>query len=246
MLGDRRVDHAHGAEFLQESLGHLVGALIFRDLLAHDEDVLVATHLFRHGVAQRLAHRHGDHLGAFRHVGFGCLRGLRTPRRSARRRDERLGFLDPRARFLHPLLEDRVGLGLCLARRRFAVLEGGGVLALGQDHGDRRIDRDVVGAFRHQNPAERAFIDGLDLHGRFVGFDLGDDVAGFDRIALFLVPFGEVALLHGGRERGHQNLNRHRRITRWRPSGRPARDWSPPTSPPRRASDRRGRRRAPC
>mgnify|MGYP003694193903 CR=1 FL=1 len=47
------------------------------------------------------------------------------------------------------------------------------------------------------------------------------DVAGFDRVALLLVPLGEVALLHRGRERGHQDFDRHRRITCWRPSGRP-------------------------
>ena len=37
-----------------------------------------------------------------------------------------------------------------------------------------------------------------------------------------------------------------RRVTRWRPSGKPARDWSPPISPRRRPSGRRRRRRAPC
>src|SRR5262245_40700650 len=62
MFGDRSVDHARGAEFLQQALGHLVRALIFGDLLAHDEDGLVAPHFFRHGVAQRLANRHRDHL----------------------------------------------------------------------------------------------------------------------------------------------------------------------------------------
>jgi hypothetical protein len=57
--------------------------------------------------------------------------------------------------------------------------------------------------------AERAFVDRLDFHGGFVGFDLGDHVAGFDRVALFLVPFGKVALLHRGREGRHQHLDRH-------------------------------------
>ena len=52
------------AEFLQQALGDLVGALIFGDLLAHDEDVGVAAHFLGHGVAQRLAHGHGDHFGA--------------------------------------------------------------------------------------------------------------------------------------------------------------------------------------
>ena len=52
VLGDRRVDDAPGAEFLQQALRDLVGALIFGDLLAHHEDVLVAAHLLGHGVAQ--------------------------------------------------------------------------------------------------------------------------------------------------------------------------------------------------
>ena len=58
MLGDRRVDDALRAEFLQQSLGDLVGALIFGDFLAHHEDVGVAAHLLGHGVAQRFAHGH--------------------------------------------------------------------------------------------------------------------------------------------------------------------------------------------
>jgi hypothetical protein len=70
VLGDRRVDHAHGAEFLQQPLSYLVGALILGNLLAHHEDSLVAPHLLRHRIAQRLAHRHGHHFGAFRHLGF--------------------------------------------------------------------------------------------------------------------------------------------------------------------------------
>ena len=68
--------------------------------------------------------------------------------------------------------------------RRFAVLQRGSVLALAQDHGDRRIDRDVGGAFRHQDFSERAFVDRLHFHGGFVGLDLGDDVAGFDACRL--------------------------------------------------------------
>ena len=62
---------------------HLVGALIFADLLAHDEDRRIAAHLLGHGVAQRLAHGHGDHLGAGRDLGFGPRLGRRylRPRR---------------------------------------------------------------------------------------------------------------------------------------------------------------------
>ena len=74
VLGDRRIDDAAGAEFLQQALGDLVGALIFGDLFAHHEHVAVAPHLLRHGVAQRFAHRHRDHLGAGRNVGLRQLR----------------------------------------------------------------------------------------------------------------------------------------------------------------------------
>jgi hypothetical protein len=77
------------------------------------------------------------------------------------------------------------------------------------DHGDRRIDGDVIGAFGHQNFAERALVDRFHLHGGFVGLDLGDDVAGFDGVAFFLQPLGEIALLHGGRQRGHEDFGRH-------------------------------------
>ena len=78
VLGDRRVDHALVAELLQQSLRDLVGALIFGDLLAHHEHILVAPHLLGHGVAQRFAHGHGDHLGAFGNVGIGgSVRGRR-------------------------------------------------------------------------------------------------------------------------------------------------------------------------
>ena len=58
IFGDRRVDHAGRAELVEQALGHFVGALIFADLLAHDEHRRIAAHLFRHGVAQRLAHGH--------------------------------------------------------------------------------------------------------------------------------------------------------------------------------------------
>ena len=64
IFGDGRVDDAGRAELLEQALGHFVGALILGDLLAHDEDASVGPHLLGHGVAQRLAHGHGDHRGA--------------------------------------------------------------------------------------------------------------------------------------------------------------------------------------
>ena len=84
MLGDRRVDHALRPELLQQPLRDLVGALIFGDLLAHHEHVLVAAHLLGHGVAQGFAHGHGDHLGAFGDVGIGGDFGLGRLRRLLR------------------------------------------------------------------------------------------------------------------------------------------------------------------
>ena len=75
--------------------------------------------------------------------------------------------------------------------------------------GDRGVDGDAFGAFFDQDLAEDAFVDGFDFHGGFVGLDLGDDVARFDLIAGFLEPFGELALGHGGRQSGHQNLDGH-------------------------------------
>ena len=71
MLGDRRIDDALVAEFLQQTLGDLVGALILRDLFAHDEHIRVAPHFLGHGVAQRFADGHRDHLGAGGHFRIG-------------------------------------------------------------------------------------------------------------------------------------------------------------------------------
>ena len=61
-LGDGRVDDALLAELLEQPLGHLVGAVVVTDLLAHDEDARVAVHLLAQGDVERLAighHRHG-------------------------------------------------------------------------------------------------------------------------------------------------------------------------------------------
>ena len=64
LLGDRRIDDPSGTELLQQALRHLVGALILRHLLAHDEHVRVAAHLLCHGIAQCFAHRHDHRLRA--------------------------------------------------------------------------------------------------------------------------------------------------------------------------------------
>ena len=101
------------------------------------------------------------------------------------------------------------------ARRRSGGAAGGRsrdalrILALAGDQRDELVHRHVGRAFRHHDLGEDAFVDGLDFHGRLVGLDLGDHVAGLDRVALLLQPLGEVALLHGGRQGGHQDIDGH-------------------------------------
>jgi hypothetical protein len=69
----------------------------------------------------------------------------------------------------------------------------------------------IVGSFGNQDLAHRAFVGGFDFHRRFVGLDLGDDVARLDAVALFLEPLGQIALFHRGRERRHEYIDRHGR-----------------------------------
>ena len=68
--------------------------------------------------------------------------------------------------------------GLARGGLRRRCGDGAGILAVGQKHGDRGVDRDIVGAFRDHDLAEPSLVDGLDFHGRLVGLDLGDDIAG--------------------------------------------------------------------
>ena len=57
--------------------------------------------------------------------------------------------------------------------------------------------------------AHDALVHRLHFHSRLIGLDLSDDVAGLDGVADLLVPLGEIALGHGRRERGHQDLDGH-------------------------------------
>ena len=84
-----------------------------------------------------------------------------------------------------------------------------GVLAFRRQHRDELVDRHVLGAFRHDDLGQHAVVDGLVFHRRLVGLDLGDDVAGLDRVAFFLEPTREVALLHRGRQRRHEDVHGH-------------------------------------
>jgi hypothetical protein len=103
----------------------------------------------------------------------------------------------------------RRGLGRFLLLRRLCRLDRHLVLAFAEDHRDRRIDRNIGSAFGHQDLAERALVRRLDFHRRLVGFDLRNHVARFNLVALFLQPFGKVALLHRGRQRGHEHFGWH-------------------------------------
>ena len=53
-LGERRVDHAPGAELLLEAERHLERAAVDADVLADHEDALVAPHLLAEPVGDRL------------------------------------------------------------------------------------------------------------------------------------------------------------------------------------------------
>ncbi len=91
------------------------------------------------------------------------------------------------------------------------VLRGCGALAFGLQHRNRRIDLHAFGTLGDQNLSDAALIDGFEFHRRLVGLDLRQYVARLDGIAFLDVPFGELALLHGGRKRGHEDLRGHQR-----------------------------------
>jgi len=65
-LADRRVDHAARPEAVEHALGHLVRAVVLRDLLAHQEHVLVALHLLGHGGTEGFAELHHGHVYALK------------------------------------------------------------------------------------------------------------------------------------------------------------------------------------
>ena len=194
LLGDGRVDHALVAELLEQALADLVGALVLRHLLAHQEHVLVAAHLLGHGIAQRLAH--GLRWWS------RCRRAISGSARRGRRR--------ALARRAAPGLRRAAGSAARGPRQSAAAATWRAAPRLAIEHGDRRVDLDALGALGDQQLGHLALVDRLHLHGGLVGLDLGDDVAGLDVLALRHQPFGELALLHGGRQRGHQDLGGHR------------------------------------
>jgi len=194
MLRDGGVHHAAVAEFLQQALADFIGALILGDFFAHQKDQRIAPHFFRHGIAQGIAHRGAHHLGAFRqgriagNLEFGLLRHGGWS-----------GFC-----WLRDFSFGRFDF-CCLGCRRFSR----SVFAIGQKRGDGRIDLHPFAAFGHQEFSDAAFIHRFEFHGGLVGLDLGQDGTGLDDIAFLHQPAGELALFHGGRQCGHQDLRGH-------------------------------------
>jgi hypothetical protein len=178
----------------------LVGALVLGDFLAHQEDVLVAAHLLGHRVAQRLAHGHVDHLGALGHFGIGA-----TGRGGGRGR----GARRPSAGASAP-----AGSAACFAAGRRRRLGRGGAASalspsLASQHGDRRVDLHALGAFGDQDladlvPSSTASTSIVALSVSISAMTSPD----FTVVAFLHQPFGQLALLHGGRQGGHQDFDR--------------------------------------
>ena len=73
-LADRGIDDSLRSEAIPESLGHLVGAVVLRDLLTHEEDILVAGKLLGEGLVEGLAVSDDGHAGKeFSGLGFRLL-----------------------------------------------------------------------------------------------------------------------------------------------------------------------------
>ena len=168
VFGDRRVDNALGTEFFQHALRNLVGALVFTHFLAHQKHVRIAAHFLGHRFTQGFADGHGFHRRAGGPIGGLGDGGSNRSGGGGRVDDHRRGGQDGSLR----------GRGRI---SRFAVH---------QQCGDGGVDLDALGAGGDQQCADHTFIDGLELHRGFVGFDLGQNIAGFDGIASLDQPFG--------------------------------------------------------
>jgi hypothetical protein len=86
--------------------------------------------------------------------------------------------------------------------------------ALALQLGDQGVDLHVLGAGRHEDRFDHAFVDGFDFHRRLVGLDLGDHVAGLDGVAFLDQPLGQGPLFHRRGQGGHQDV-RHWAASRY-------------------------------
>ncbi len=138
-------------------------------------------HFLRHGVAQGLAHRHRHHLGACGHVGIGGSRRCRRCRRRHRQaRQAQPAGLTGRHAWWRPRAS-------AAAASRRGPRRHHASSPSWRQNGDDRVHRDVLACLRlDEDLGEHALVDRLDLHRGLVGLDLGDDVAGLDRVAFLL------------------------------------------------------------
>jgi hypothetical protein len=58
--------------------------------------------------------------------------------------------------------------------------------------GDHGVHLHIFGALVHQDLGHHAFVHGLDFHGRLVGLDLGNDIAGFTLSPTLMSHFDRV------------------------------------------------------
>ncbi len=84
-----------------------------------------------------------------------------------------------------------------------------GLLPLARNRRDQRADLDRVGAGGDVEFADHPALVGFEFHRRLVGLDLGEDVAGFDGVALLDQPFGQRPLLHRRGHGGELDFGRH-------------------------------------
>ena len=83
------------------------------------------------------------------------------------------------------------------------------IFAFFGENGDHRADLYTFGPCFDCDRGNGAFVHSFEFHRRLVGFDFGHDVTGADRITRLHKPFGERALLHGGRKGGHLDRRWH-------------------------------------
>ena len=195
MLGDRRIDDALGAELLQQALADLVGALILA------RPPRPSGTRWDRGASPRPWRRAAPRARSWwwsgrSNVGLGR-RGLW--RSAARRAGCAAGAAPSPAR--RPARQ-----------RRPAPWPLDGVLALAGQQRDRRVDRHVLGARRDQDfrqlPSSTASTSIVALSVSISAITSPD----LHHVALGFQPFGELALGHGRRQRGHQDFNRHRNL----------------------------------
>jgi hypothetical protein len=155
-----------------------------------------------------ILYRLAPHQGR-RHQG----RRRRTLRRSGRSLDRCLN----RSAFRSRVCLGRWSSGFgCFHRSGVRLRSGcGNVLALACQNRDRSADLHAVRALGNQDLRDLALVDRFELHRRFVGLDLGENVSGLYLVTLFHEPFGERAFFHCWRKGGHFEFGRHERLSAW-------------------------------